>query len=317
MNIKNLASDSSYLKQCLEVIEDSFDYEAPYSFKNDFNTLIGEENLKNCFFIVGEKKEVMATLFTLPKKLTYKDYTTDVLFLGGIAVHSEWREKGLFKKLFHHVQKEKKDFSLYLLWSDLTGLYEKFSFYEFGIIQEIRSDPNNLKELKVGFNLESAKEHYQRLSDDIITVERSSKDWSMIQDHPSIQKYTRENGDSFLVHKGMDLQNVIHESYPLDMFNDTPFIKWNYLPELSTKLLLYMGFIKINNISSFSKFIKEISQNKIQIIKKENEVVCLELNNEKFELHEKDLIQGLWGPAYITELFEIVPRIVIFGFDAT
>ena len=316
MRITNLKESPNFFDQCIEVIEDAFDYEETFNFKHDFNTLIQKENLENCFFIV-EKNTVTATLFTLPKNLIYKEVETNVLFLGGIAVHPDFRGKGHFNKLFKHIEKTLKGYSLYFLWSDLTGLYEKYSFYEFGIIQEVRSDPNNLKPIHKIDSIDSIKSLHNKLSKDYIITSRTENDWNLLHNNRSIHKYQNDKEEIFLVHKGMDLQNIIHESYPLDFHNETPFIKWNYLPKPETKNLLYMGFTKINNFKMFSDFIYQVSNKTIDLLRKNDNYVVLKFENEEFEIHEKDLIQGLWGPEFIQELASSVPKLLILGFDAT
>jgi hypothetical protein len=316
MNIRTLENKPEKLQECLNLIEKSFEYDSSYSFKEDFSLLINESNYKNCFFIEQESK-VTATVFTLPRVLEFKSIETPVLFIGGISVDQDAQGQGLFRELFETVITLNGSYALYFLWSDLSSLYEKFNFYEFGEISEKESrNSNQIAELSYENFLKLEKE-YQSLSQRFVLPKRKLQDWKTLWSTSSIDKKVDENGNVIFINKGMDLQGIIHECYPISAENNTSYTMWNFDKNDDKNVMnRYMGFARLGNIEVLSTFIKAISKNQIEINSTEHNILNISYLGDPYNMSEKDFIQGLWGPGKIEEWNDIIPKILIFGFDS-
>ena len=316
--VKTLQQVPNKLEECLKLIENSFNYESPYSFKDDFELLIHESNWSNCFLLEADG-EVICTVFTLPRLLLYKDATLPVLFIGGISVHHSYRGQGHFKSLLETILLTQNSYGLFLLWPDLSSMYEKFNFFEFGLIEEITpTKANKLRPLdeKEFRNLAPL---YEKLKEKYIIPERSKEDWNLLWLSTSIDKMSDDNNSAYFLNKGMDLQNIIHESYPLLKTNNTPYSLWNFNSELNnTHDSRYTGFMRLGNLSHLSHFIDTISDGRLVISHEITEQGMVEVvfDGETYFLGIKDFIQGLWGPGAIKEWSSFIPSLIIFGFDS-
>lgn len=316
MNIRTLENYPERLQDCLTLIEKSFEYDSSYSFKEDFKLLINESNFKNCFFIEQESK-VTATVFTLPRILEYKSHKLPVLFIGGISVDQNMQGQGLFRELFETVITLSGSYALFFLWSDMSNLYEKFNFYEFGEICEKESSETQQTQNISHEDFLNLKKDYAKLSQNFVLPHRSAKDWDLLWSTSSIKKVTDQSGNILFVNKGMDLQNVIHESYPINAANNTSYTMWNFnQAEDKNTINRFMGFVRIGNLQDLSNFVKVISNNQIEIMSSEHNILNISYLNEPYNMSEKDFIQGLWGPGKIEEWSNLIPKILIFGFDS-
>lgn len=319
MNVKTLAECPDDIEDCLALIEDSFNYEEQYSYKEDFSLLLDERNHKNCYFIKDEN-EVLATLFTLPRTLIYKDAKLDVLFLGGISVKDEKRGAGLFRTLLETILLLNPEFSFYLLWSDLAQLYEKFNFYEFGLIGEVDLSNGSVPKYK-----EFDEEHsevlikgYQKLADSYLIPHRSEHDWLTLLKSESIQIVEDDNQNVYLLNKGMDLQGICHEYHPIDAPPLKGVKNWRIdIPSNDNQgTLRYMGFLRLGNLEKLNSFITKSSQGRLSLNAFADGKIEVIFDGEMYQLGERDFIQGLWGPGKVEEWQGLVPDILIPGFDS-
>ena len=318
MNVKTLKESPEKLNECVELIEQAFGYNDNYSYKEDFSPLFHEHNLQNCYFI-EEEGLVTATLLTLPKMLEYKDIKLPALFIGGIGVRDENRGAGLFRSLLETVLLLNSHYALYLLWSDLSQLYEKFNFYEFGLIEENdlgEEKPQDLKEFPPE-DLETVITSYQSLSSHTLVPHRTPEDWHDLFQSQSIDHMTDGKGHFYFLNKGMDLQGVCHERHPLNSPDLAGYSNWCYTPENAERVSRYMGFLRLGNLEALSDFIEKTSNKRLFIVERNTEgLITVSFDGDYYDLSEKDFIQGIWGPGQIEEWIGLIPPLVIFGHDS-
>ncbi len=318
MNVKTLKDSPEKLNECVALIEGAFGYGDNYSYKEDFSPIFHEHNLQNCFFI-EEDNQVTATLLTLPKELEYKDVKLPALFIGGIGVADEKRGAGLFRSLLETVLLLNSHYALYLLWSDLSQLYEKFNFYEFGLIEE--SDLSNKQAMKLEEfppeELETVIKGYQSLSKHSLVPHRTPEDWHDLLQSQSIDHVTDGKGHYYFLNKGMDLQGICHERHPIDAPDLDGYSNWTYMPENTDKVSRYMGFLRLGNLEILSDFIEKTSNKRLFVVERNVEgLITVSFDGDYYDLSEKDLIQGIWGPGQIEEWKGLIPPLIVFGHDS-
>ena len=243
MNVLTLADQPKKIDECINLIEKSFNYPKEYSYKDDFALLVHPNNLENCYFIEQED-QVVATLFTLPRKFVYEGLDIPVLFLGGISVRDEQRGGGLFRSLLETVSLLNSHYSLFLLWSDLSSLYEKFSFHEFGLIEEVQKEKLQQLSPVSPQEVKGLQQSYNDLKKEFIIPERSASDWEVLLSSPSINFYQDHNKSTYLQGKGFDLQGICHEYHLSEGATEIQAQKyWDYSPKEGAQELRYMGFL--------------------------------------------------------------------------
>jgi len=318
MNVKTLKESPEKLNECVELIELAFGYQNGHSYKEDFSPLFHEHNLENCYFL-EEDDQVIATLLTLPKELEYKDNRLPVLFLGGIGVKDEKQGAGLFRSLLETILLLNPQYALYLLWSDLSQLYEKFNFHEFGLVAENDLSDQTPKEIEKfpPEYLEIIIKSYQDLSQNYLLPHRTPEDWHDLFQSHSIDHITDHNHHFYFVNKGMDLQGVCHERHPINAPDISGFSNWNYFPDESCPISRYMGFLRLGNLEILSDFIEKTSNKRLFIVERNNEgLMTVSFDGDYYDLAEKDFIQGLWGPGQMEEWIGLVPPLIVFGYDS-
>lgn len=321
----NLEESPQFFEQSIDLIERSFQYEQKYSYKDDFSILYSKKNRKNCFLLI-EHEQVIATACSLPRILSNQIFETPVCFIGGLSSHESIRGKGIFKKFFQNIIKIlENDFSLFMLWSQLSEFYEKFNFYEAGCLYEYSSlKENQLKKLvKADFLSIEDKEHIKKLFlksySDCFVPKRDVEDWKILFSHKSIDIYLEKiNGEVInycLANKGMDLKRIIHESSKILSNKDSEFKVWS--PHYSASAIKkYLSFIKINNNHFLKDFIAEISNNQMEIINIEDDNVFFRFNNNSFHIAISDFITGIFGPSQFKEFSDFNSKIWIPGFES-
>ena len=318
MNVKTLSDSPEKMNECIELIEKAFGYEENHSYKDDFSPLFDEKNLPYCYFL-EEEGEVVATLLTLPKQLEYKDKKLPVIFIGGIGVKDEKRGGGLFRSLLETIFLLNPEEALYLLWSDLSQLYEKFSFYEFGLVSENDLREEKSEDLKVfpPEELETVIKSYQELSQSFLVPHRTPDDWHDLFQSRSIRHLTDGEGHFYFVDKGMDLQGICHERHPFNSPDLKGFCNWNYNPQKEDQVNRYMGFIRLGNLDKLSEFIEYSSGERLRIIERNQEgLITVFFDGDHYDLSDRDFIQGIWGPGHVEEWVGLVPPLMIFGHDS-
>jgi len=283
MILTNLKEKPELFKQTLKLIEESLGYFEPYRFDIDFYPLMEKKNWKNNFVIFDDKKDkVVGHIGVNLRQLKNSHVTSPIALLGGISVHKDFRGKGLFKLLMEHINRRfQKKVSLFILWSDLKELYNKFNFYEAGIIFQTgsmnlsensavefffeKTKLNNLKDSE----LKEVKLIYESYSRNNLTyIDRSDTHWSMLKNITSCDLYLfKKEGKTqgyFFANKGLDLQNIIHEIGVNENFKEeflnhiSPYKLWlpeNISNEGNFSKNTFLAFFKIGSSQLFKKFV--------------------------------------------------------------
>ncbi|MBF0297729.1 MAG: hypothetical protein HQK51_03365 [Oligoflexia bacterium] len=159
--------------------------------------------------------------------------------LRGIVVSKEFRNIGLSKILLNHIfDKYTKNIAMFLLWSDLIDLYNKFDFHlSIGQIEYSCSQSDSKKNHNNHYLItktlyksisHSEKKQIHELYRNIIeqqytTFHREKTDWELIEKITSADLFIitniqnqKQSTDSQIVayyfaNKGQDLKNVVHE----------------------------------------------------------------------------------------------------------
>ncbi len=334
--LTNLKTYPNKFEETISLIEKAFDYNPSNKFEVDFYPLINKTNFENNIIIIDNNSlKVIAHTGIQERVLAYQDKTTSVGLIGGIAVDREMRGQGLFKILFNYIiDTYTNDFSMLILWSDLNKLYEKFGFAQAGI--QYQSGNNNLspkiKELfkKTTWELLSPDEFKSlkalfNKQENNITLLRDDHDWENIKKITSVDLYIKNNEQTissyFLINKGQDLTNIIHEYYleksiDIRLRNDFFNCKvWHSTPFHKNELSLYVGLFKIANPNLFSNFIAEFYNLNIKIIKFDNNNIKISLDNVLHDFSTTDFFQTFLGPNK-DELIKNIPNIIFYGVDS-
>lgn len=323
----NLADSPQYFDQSLELIEQSFNYQKKYHYEDDFSLLFTPDNHKNCHLLI-EGDKVLATIFLLPRILSNSGFETPVCFLGSLCADESIRGKGVFKKFLKSILHEnRKKYSLMMLWSDLSELYQKFDFYEAGSVYEYDKNTINkehLRSLTKATTLTQQDKQciaklYHKSYQDFFIPKRSSRDWELLFNHPTIDLYIEKQEQEIIhyafINKGMDLQNIIHESSARVLPKDTDFKIWS--PHSSGQgIQKYAAFIKINDNVHFKDLISEMSANAMIIDSLTEDKVLFKFNDEAFSLSIQDFIGGVFGPAKFKEFMEFQADFWVPGFES-
>ena len=306
MEIKKIKDHPNLLDQTLFLIEDSFGYEKENSFYNDFYPLMNEKNHEH-LYVVTDKDRVIAHIGALTKKIQIKNNIYSFTMFGGIAVSKDYRGKGLFKKLFNQVLNEyKANQAFYLLWSDKLELYQQFGFYPCG---ELKSYPKE--------NLQShyIKSRFKDLSqDDLKSLmdlynssyelrpNRLDNEWDDLLKMTSIDLFIKRDKKNnienyFIMNKGQDLNNTIHEYGEAEEEMLSHGNLWT-VKELKHEFTTLNSF-SLKAGEKFSKFVHDYLKMDILEI---NEKVKFKFDGEVFNLDIEDFLSGIFGPGRFEEL---------------
>lgn len=331
--LTTLDKNPEYYNDVIILIENEFKYEHNHKFEIDFAPLVNPNNFQNCLMIINKQSnELVAHLGYLKKIFCKNNIELPVVFIGGIATHNKYRGKKLFTYLMNECFKKNNQTALYLLWSEINDLYEKFDFVRTGAILEtgknvITSD--NIPEgyIKTSYsNLTHAEftnvtELYtEQIENKLFSIKRSPLDWDIIREMSSVTLFIKKNHQKeiiayFCYGKGNDLKQIIHEfaanDWEAEKKNIESFKLWlteNYLEHYPNHQLQYNAFFKLGNIKTLNQF---LSQFKIQIIKIESNNVLINYKDEKHNLTYKDFLNGLFGPYPLEEFksFNLYPYI--------
>lgn len=308
----DLKTNPELLNASISLIESSFHYQKPFSFKKDFWQFFETDNLENCKVALYDN-QVISTIFLRPVTFNYQSIEVNSFFIGGISVTQEFRGKNIFKNFFNTVlDNYKHKAALYFLWSEKEDLFQKWDFYNFGVIYEKSSNETSViefNETKIDSNklLQLYTDSYQNYIKPVRTIKDSEK----ILTHTTSTILEKEKSICFRG-KGMDLKNIIFESYPQKMpYYPQNSIIWS-LEQTDEVIVRYMGMMKIANFDLYNQFLKSISLNQISTSDNYNIV----LNGESFDVSPIEHIQGIWGPNFFEETKAIIPTIYISGLDS-
>ena len=332
--ITNLKESPSFFDKTLKLIEKSFQYEQQNSFQIDFAPLITESNHQNCFILVDEHENVLAHIGAKDKTLTLQGSDFPITMLGGIAVDENHRGEGHFQTLLTDVMAEKRsETTLFLLWSDMEKLYNKFGFYLCGTQFECAKKREESHFIKTKY-FELApieKEDIQKLyaesfAKTYLTLNRSQEDWKLIEKISSADLYIKKhNGritDYYFMNKGQDLPHIIYEyGTKGEMRNHIEALSlfgkvWMGSPLIETDQLQYQFFMCPGDLRLFTEFIRHLTNGlflirNINLMKQE---VFFDFNQETLVLSTEEFLRGVFGPGSFEELES--PTLYISGLDS-
>ena len=306
MEIKKIKDHPNFLEQTLALIEDSFGYDKENSFYNDFYPLMNEKNHDH-LYIVTEDDRVIAHIGALTKKIQIKNNSYSFTMFGGIAVSKNYRGKGLFKKLFNQVLNEyKANQAFYLLWSDKLELYQQFGFYPCGELKSYSKENIHSHFIKSQFkdlsrnDLKLLKNLYNSAHE--IRPERLEEDWNNLIKMTSIDLYIKRDKKNnienyFIMNKGQDLNNTIHEYGEAEKEMLSHGNLWT-VKELKHEFTTLNSF-SLKTGDKFSKFIHDYLKMDILEI---TEKVKFKFDGEVFNLDIEDFLSGVLGPGRFEEL---------------
>jgi hypothetical protein len=343
--LTTLSENPEYFEEVIRLIEEEFHYSKENSFEKDFAPLIDPLNFENCFLYIDKETNVVAAhLAVCLRTLIMNDIETKIALIGGIVTGKKYRGKNLFKDLMDHALRSfEEQVSLFILWSDIESLYERFFFFRTGGILETGTRILSASDRPPGFEKTNftmlSEKDFKRIiylygsfnEKTFLTVKREEKDWSIIKEMSSIDLYIKRNAQSeiqryFCVNKGRDLTNVIHElSCPnsndyLLLLKELEIYK-TWLPEtesskVSNTEVFYTAFIRLGNKDLLNNFLGKVSGNLLSIKELNHEMVAFEYDQKPFNITSKDFLQYLFGPKPLEEFAPYKLSLYIAGADS-
>ncbi len=227
--ISNLEHKPDLVSQALDIIEKEFNYLPQYSFKTDFYPLFNKHNFQNCHVLLNKNSEVIAHIGQKKRILKKNTQSYDASLWGGIVVKKEFQGKGLFRKFFESLQAKENKETIQILWSGAPEIYYKFGFelknQQYEYFQENASSEFFLKDKKSlsPKEFDKIKELYLEKSKKLTMFQRTERDWEEWFKVESADLYIYKKNDQifsyFLINKGQDLKNIIHEHFiPPELF---------------------------------------------------------------------------------------------------
>lgn len=323
MIFTNLKDSPQYKDQTLTLIESAFGYDKKYSFAIDFYPLMSEANAHQQYIYI-DNNEVVAHIGVKNKTLKVKSHTYHFNMLGGIAVHPDYRGKGLFKSLLSEVEKQfSKKIVFSLLWSDQIDLYKKYHYYPCLTLNEYAqsSSPTKYPAIKLNqmsqADLKYLKEIYNQSSH--LRPVRTDHDWEDLLSITSCDLYLVLKEDKifnyFFMNKGQDLTGIIHEY---------GFLNEDILPEISAygkiwsplslkqeHTNLFGAMLKIQNTNFFKDFVSQYCHIDIVSI---DDYVDFTFNEQAHSCSVEEFLLGVFGPGRYQEI--TAPYLFIPGVDS-
>jgi predicted N-acetyltransferase YhbS len=341
--LTTLAKNPEYFKEVILLIEEEFHYSEGLQYEIDFAPLVNPLNFENCYLYIDQSTNAVVAHLAVCEKVLIKNGTKiNAFFIGGIATQKEYRKQNLFKSLMNHALEVHADNAgLFILWSDLENLYEKFSFYRTGGLLETGKRNFSASERPTGYEKtkfsELSETDFERVADlykdfnekHFFTVKREAKDWSIIRTMTSIDLYIKRHLGTidryFCVNKGRDLTNIIHEisckeEEFLKTLNELKTFK-TWLPETELQKLpesevYYTAFIKLGSVEKLNAFLKGATKGSIIIESMDNLKVYFTYINKEYEASRKDFMQYLFGPKPLKEFADFNLSLYIAGTDS-
>jgi predicted acetyltransferase len=324
----------------VELIERCFNYNSEQHYNIDFYPLINSRNFLNCHIILGKNEEVIGHIGVSPRSLLNHESKFPVILMGGICIDSKFRGKGILHKFMEHVISQYQKTTFYILWSNLSSLYEKFQFYPAGgQIQTGNSD--DLKNLYEHFEKtkfsklnEAEKKEIRLIYNENIcatftSLDRSENDWLNIEGIKSTNLYIKKNNNIissyFFINKGMDLTNIIHEWGAIESERENiltilqEYKLW--VPEKTFRQekyteLNFIALFKIGNIEIFNSFVQSWSNEDVKILKVQNNLVTFQHLSKQYELDSAGFLVSMFGPNCVKEFDHYGPPLYFSGLDS-
>jgi predicted acetyltransferase len=337
--LTTLANNPEYYEEVIALIEKEFRYSEKMSYAQDFALLMDTLNFENSYLYVDQKTNLVVAHLAVCKRIMIKaNITIPVIFIGGIVTVPEFRGHNLFKKLMNHaLEIHSKDNALFFLWSEITGMYEKFSFYLSGGLVETGQTSFSNNDRPIGFqkttfkelaeyDFETVQSIYQEFNQKyFFTVLRKEKEWAIIKEATSIDLYVKRNSTGsieqyFCINKGRDLTNIIHEigCLPEQYLSFIKVIQkyktWLPESELSisnNKELFFTAYMRLGNMELLNKFIMQLSNNEMVIYQISDLNINFKYQNIDYNVSPKDFLQFIFGPKPLKEFekYQLSPYI--------
>jgi predicted N-acetyltransferase YhbS len=342
--LTTLAENPEYFDEVIALIEKEFHYGNNLSYAKDFALLMNPLNFENCYLYVDqEKNRVVSHLAVCPRTMIKNNFKVQVGLIGGIATDEAFRGRELFKNLMNHALLEhSKDCALFILWSEITGLYEKFSFYLSGGLIETGHGVFTANDRPVGFSKTTFNELTSKDFNDIqkiyhlfnekyfFTVKREEKEWSIIRDMTSIDLYIKKNSEGsieqyFCINKGHDLANIIHEvgCHPDQYISLIKTLQKyrTWLPESELSLgtnkdIFFTAFIRLGDFEKIQTFLKAVSSDEIELCAMTEDSISFNFSEIEYQVPPKDFLQLLFGPRPTKEFEKFLLSPYISGTDS-
>lgn len=341
--LTTLSRNPDYLEQIVALIEEEFLYDKRNSFERDFAPLLTPHNFDNCYFYIDrESNSVAAHLAVCPRVVIKNELTMNVVFIGGIATQKKFRGQSLFKSLMEHALNEHSSTAgLFILWSDIENMYEKFSFFRTGGFFESGSKSFQQGENIPGYvrtkfseldenDFQRIVEIYTRFNEKhFFTVKREEKDWSIIREMNSIDIYIKRNETGtinryFCVNKGKDLNHVIHElsasseeQFKSLLKETSQFRTW--LPENmphTGRDIFFTAFFKIGSEKILNNFLKDLTGNDLNIISVKNDLIVFDYKRKQYEATPQEFLHHIFGPRPFTDFAKLGLSLYVCGADS-
>lgn len=342
--LTTLSENPEYFEEVVTLIEKEFHYHSNHTYAKDFALLMDPLNFENCYLYVDQSSnKVVSHLAVCPRVMIKNNHTINIALIGGIATDAEFRGRDLFKDLMNHALKiHSQKCGLFILWSEITGLYEKFSFHLSGGLIETGHAVFSNNERPVGFTKTTFKELTPKDFDMIqkiykefnqkyfFTVIREEKEWSIIREMDSIDLYIKRNEAGlieqyFCVNKGHDLTNIVHEvgclpDQYLQLIKSLQKYK-TWLPESelsisSNKDIFFTAFIKLGNFNILKDFLKSVSHDEFELYEMTGDLISFRFGTIEHQSSHKDFLQYLFGPRPLKEFESLLLSPYITGTDS-
>lgn len=332
LEIYSLCEKPELYDQTISLIEEGFEYSDHNKYSEDFYPLINSSNHHHCYLAVVDN-ELVGHIGVKLSELQLGEHLIPVALIGGISIRKKFQGRGYLKTFFSYViKKYESKIAMALLWSNLSTLYQKFSFYEAGTLYQLgnQSLPKELAGFKSSAPNKLSEQDKKRIqfiydrtrSSESLRLIRTNKEWADIFNISSALFFLSENS-YFVINKGQDLNGIIHEYASLDSKSMIDQLKdykvWvsrNDLGALPFFQSLFLGHMRICNPALFSRLIHIWSKGQLQVHSLINEKVQFSLRESTYELEAVQFLQGIWGPAYIDELRELGPDLIITGLES-
>ena len=342
--LTTLSENPEYFEEVITLIEKEFHYNSNQTYAKDFALLMDPLNFDNCYLYVDqESNKVVSHLAVCPRIMIKNNSTINIALIGGIATDASFRGRDLFKNLMNHALNiHSQHCGLFILWSEITGLYEKFSFHLSGGLIETGHAVFSANDRPVGFTKTSFKDLSAKDFDCIqkiyrdfnqkyfFTVIREEKEWSIIREMDSIDLYLKKNEAGiieqyFCINKGHDLTNIIHEvgclpdQYLQMMKALQKYRTWLPESELalsSNKDIFFTAFIRLGNFNVLKEFLRSISDGQLELYEMTGDLISFRFGAIEHQSSHKDFLQYLFGPRPLKEFEDLMLSPYIPGTDS-
>jgi predicted N-acetyltransferase YhbS len=325
MKYTNLKESPDFVQKTYKLIETAFEYTEKNSFGVDFYPLMNEENHSHCFICI-EDGEVIAHIGVLNRHFNLNGKKVNISMYGGIAVHEDFRGRGIFKKLFNNIQETYKDSVLHLLWSEKLELYEKYNFHPCVDLYEYQKEKySHLFDISQTKIDELTKEELEKITElynsaNEFRISRNKKHWEELSKITSVDLYLiKKDGrivNYFIMNKGQDLSGIVHEYGIIDdnylrVFRSFGNV-WTPFNNGASSVNMFATILKVGDTKSFIKFIKSYTNIEISNISKDS--IIFNYLECEHQFSQAEFLQGVFGPGRFKELK--IPPLFVSGLDS-